>query len=123
MKNILEKYDDALQAIYKHVGFTEDYVVYPFNDCSDCVWDCDGRTIKFADNIKQFNSDGDYYTADVYTQRFYKKHVYEGKKYTMIFGDPHTDGMKYFYLFDNSKRIPNSKIVNLADWIKENINN
>lgn len=104
--DLIKQYNKALQDLYDHVGFKEDWVVCPIDDKTDMVWSCDGENIKWAHTIEQFNSDGDYYTADVYTQRFYDKWVYEGKDLTMIFGDPHTDGVQWFYVFANKNRIP-----------------
>lgn len=103
---LLQNYEKALQEIYDHVGFVEDYVIYPINDNTDYFWDCDGETIFFADTKEEFEEeDGNYYESEVYTQRFYSKWIYEGKDFTMIFEDTHTDGMKYFAIFDNTKRL------------------
>ncbi len=103
--NIIETYKTALQAIYDHVGFTEDWVVYPIQDHTDQVWSIQGDEVKYADSIEQYNSDGDYYLDEIYTQRFYSKHIYEGKEYTMIFCDPHVDGAKWLRVFNNSKKV------------------
>lgn len=103
---MLKKYNDALQAIYDHVGFEEDWVVCPIDDCTESYWQCDGKTVEYADSLEEFHSgEGNYYVDDIYTQRFYDKHIYEGKDFTMIFCDPHVDGMKWFRIFDNTKRI------------------
>lgn len=103
---LLEDYHNALQAIYDHVGFEEDYVIYPINDNTDYFWDCDGETIEFADSQEEFEQeDGGYYTSEVYTQRFYRKWIYEGVDFTLIFEDTQTDDMKYFSIFDNKKRL------------------
>jgi hypothetical protein len=109
MMELIENYEKALQTIYDHVGFKEDWVIAPIDNCTDRFWDIDGDSVKYADTIEQFNSDGDYYLDDVYKQRFYNKWIYEGKDFTMIFCDPHVDGMKWFRIFDNSKRIINIK--------------
>lgn len=106
--NVITKYNKALQDLYKHVGFVEDWVVCPIDDQTDCFWSVDldkngGGSVKFAETMDKFNSDGDYYLDDIYTQRFYDKWIYRGEKYTMIFCDPHVDGMKWFRVFDNSK--------------------
>jgi hypothetical protein len=101
---IMTNFNAAIKALYDHVGFVEDYVVCPIDDCTDCFWSTDGVSVKYAKTLEIFNSSGDYYLDDVYTQRFYKKWVYEGEKLTMIFCDPHVDGVKWFRVFDNSKR-------------------
>lgn len=102
---LISNYKKALQALYDHVGFKEDWVIYPIDDCTSKYWSIDSKQVKYADSEEQYNSDGDYYIDDIYTQRFYSKWVYEGKKFTMIFCDPHVDGMKWFRIFDNAKRL------------------
>ena len=103
--NIVEKYQKALDAVYEHVGFKEDWVVCPLDEQLASYWYVDNDIMRFANSIEQFFSDGDYYEDDLYTQRFYSKWVYEGADFTMVFCDPHVDGMKWFRLFDNNKRI------------------
>ncbi|MCK9446711.1 hypothetical protein M0Q50_07620 [bacterium] len=102
---IINNYNNALEALYEHVGFVEDYVVCPIDDCTEMYWSVDEESVKYAKSIEQYNSDGDYYMDDIYTQRFYSKLVYEGKDSTMVFCDPHTDGVKWFRIFDNTKKI------------------
>ena len=68
-------------------------------------WHVDKDSVRYAETAEQFNSDGDYYEDDIYTQRFYKKWVYKGKDLTMIFCDPHVDGMKWFRVFSNNKEL------------------
>lgn len=104
-KNLIEEYEQALENIYNHVGFEEDWVVYPIDDCTDCLWEINGNTVKYSETKEGFFSDGDYYVDDIYTQRFYSKWVYRGENYTMIFCDPHVDGMKWFRIFENSNEI------------------
>jgi len=101
---LLENYDKALQAIYDHVGFVEDWVVYPIDDKTDHYWTIteNGSWVRYA---KDKTLNNDYYEDEIYTQRFYKKHVYEGEEYTMIFCDPHTDRQKWFRVFRNSMRV------------------
>lgn len=102
---LINNYQEALQAIYDHVGFVEDWVVYPIDDQTDKFWDTDGEGVWYADSEEEFvNEDGNFYWDVVYTQRFYSKHVYEGDELTMIFCDPSVDGMKWFRIFLNNNR-------------------
>ena len=106
MENLIENYNKAKQALYDHVGFKEDWVICPIDDCTDEYWDVVGLTVKYADSQEEFIGEkGNYYTDDLYTQRFYNKWVYMGTDYTMVFCDPHVDGMKWFRVFDNKKRM------------------
>jgi hypothetical protein len=103
--SLIEDYNTALEKIYEHVGFVEDWVVYPIDDSTDKYWyimnnDC----FKMADTKDNLNTD-ECYLIDIYTQRFYDKHIYRGQDYTMIFGTQNVDGMKYFYILDNTKEI------------------
>jgi hypothetical protein len=104
--NVIDKYNKAIKELYDHVGFTEDWVVYPIDDQTDMFWDTNGEVVGYAITEEElFDENGDFYLDDVYTQHFYSKHVYEGEDFTMIFCDPHVDGMKWFRVFDNTKRI------------------
>ena len=105
--NILENYEKALQAIYDHVGFVEDCVVYPIDIRDDMFWKIvDNEEVLYAETKELFDDeDGDTYSDEIYTQRFYNKHVYRGEKYTLIFVDTHTDGNKFFAIYDNDKEI------------------
>lgn len=103
MEKLIEDYQKALDAIYDHVGLKEDWVVCPIDDKTDMFWGVDGKFVRYAETIEKFNSDGDYYQDDIYTQRHYPKHVYEGAEMTLVFCDPHTDGVQWWRLFDNSK--------------------
>lgn len=108
---LIENYNDALSKLYEHVGFKEDWVVFPISDCTEYFWDiaydslykCE--CVRYSETIEKFNSDGDYYSDIIEQQRFYDKWVYIGKDITMIFCCPGVDGMKYFSFFDNSKRL------------------
>lgn len=103
--NIVDNFFNAKQAIYNHVGFIEDFVFYPLDDCTGMYWQEDGKIVKYVETIEKFNGEGEYYVDEIYTQRFYRKWVYRGEKYTMIFCDSHVDGMKYFRIFDNDLEV------------------
>tara|TARA_R110002167_G_scaffold106599_6_gene273237 strand:+ start:2319 stop:2633 length:315 start_codon:yes stop_codon:yes gene_type:complete len=97
--------NDAVKKLYEHVGFVEDWVLCPIDDCTENYWDVDEDTCTYADSKEQFESDGDYYQDDIYKQRHYSKWVYEGKELTMVMCDPQVDGVKWFRVFDNKKRM------------------
>jgi len=106
--SLIEKFNTAKQALYDHVGFVEDWVVYAIDDRTDMVWREDGTEVKFANDINNFNSDGIYYVDEIYTQRFYQKWVFRGDELTMIIVDTHTDGNRFFAIFSNDKEVKNS---------------
>lgn len=106
MNELINNYTRALEAIYDHVGIEEDWVVCPIDDKTEMYWGVDGRTVKYAESLDEFkNEDGNYWEDELYTQRFYPKHIYEGKDFTLVFCDPNTDGMKWWRLFDNGKKV------------------
>lgn len=103
---LISNYKNAKQAIYDHVGFTEDWVVYPIDDCTEYFWNFDDENVYYADSKDDFEiEDGNNYVDEIYKQRFYTKWVYVGEQFTMIFCDPQVDGMKWFRIFDNAKRM------------------
>lgn len=101
----LESFEKEKQKLYDHVGFVEDWVIYPINNCLNQYWRVSGIEIKHADDMEQFNSNGNYYTGTVYRQRFYEKHIYRGNDLTMIFHATGVDGMVYFSFFNNNMEV------------------
>lgn len=103
---LLFNYEKSLKEIYDHVGFVEDFVVYPIGNSTDKYWYIDSDIVHYANTLDELkNEEGMYYTAEIVEQRFYNKWVYEGKDLTMIFLNPRVDGMRYFELFDNNKKV------------------
>ncbi len=102
---IVKNYNEALQALYDHVGFVEDWVVYAIEDRTEMLWCENGEAVRFAKTFDELNSSGDYYENEIYKQRFYEKHVFRGEKLTMIIVDTHVDGNKFFAVYDNTKEI------------------
>jgi hypothetical protein len=102
---IINDLNKATKALYDHVGFVEDWVLCPIDDCTNAYWSVDDDAVKFAETKEKFYSDGDYYLDDIYKQRHYKKYVYVGEKLTMIMCDPHVDMVQWFRVFSNDKRV------------------
>jgi len=77
--------------------------MYPLNfEAIDDEWCIDGEKVKWQDDKIKFKEN--HYSADMYHQRFYSRSIFEGKEYTMIFGDPQVDGMIWSFVFRNSLR-------------------
>ena len=107
---LMDGFEKAKQSLYDHVGFMEDWVVYAIDDRTEMFWRTDPEerlSVKYAETMEKFNSCGDYYKDEIYTQRFYPKWVYRGEKLTMIFVDTHTDGNKFFAFYYNEKEVNN----------------
>jgi len=107
---LIDDYFKLQKEIYDHFGYVEDWVTIPLDDARDYVWKIvggDKGSVVFADSIEQLNDEevGDYYSNEIYTQRFLPKWVYRTEDYTMICVDTHTDGNKFLQVFDNSKEI------------------
>lgn len=105
--NVLETYNKAKKDLFDHIGFTPDWVVCPIDDRTEYYWQVDFKEneyVRYAESIEILKEE-DYYEDEIYTQRFYKKWVYRGEKFTMIFCDPHVDGVKWSRIFSNDKEI------------------
>jgi len=104
--NVLKSYLKAKAALFEHVGLTPDWVEYAVSDCSNYYWSCDGDEVFYADSMEEYESGhGNFYSDEVYEQRFYKKHIYKGESFTLIFCDPNVDGCKWFKVFDNALEV------------------
>ena len=116
-KKAIDKYFELQEKVHKAFGYTEDWVVIPLEDARDYYWILDaaynsdgkviGGEVRFAETIEELEDweAGEYYSNEIYTQRFLPKWVYEADGYTMICVDTHTDGNKFLQIFDNEKRV------------------
>lgn len=113
---LLNKYFDLQKEIYEYFGYVEDWVVIPIDDAREYYWcleqDENGYGSVGYSSIKEQVLPGmkseygdDFYSNEIYTQRFLPKWVYEGEEYTMICVDTCTDGNKYLQIFDNKKNV------------------
>ena len=109
MKNkdidLLDVFFNVRQAVYDYVGFVEDWVVYPIEDYRKYYWRIEDGEVLYGTKKDVVGRTGNHYSSTIYTQRFYDKWVYRAEKYTMIFVDTHTDGNKFFGIYDNAKEI------------------
>lgn len=104
--NIFDEYFKLQQEVYDYFEFQEDWVVLPMDDRREHDWKIiNDKEVQYGKKDDILNDTGEYYSDEIYKQRFYKKWVYRGKDYTMIMVDTHTDGNRFLAIFDNSKEI------------------
>ncbi len=118
----LDEYMKLEKEIHDYFGYVEDWVVIPMDERREFYWKCDEDRdtevyySKSKENLEKIIAndyewqgddidENDYYTDEIYTQRFLPKWVYRGKDYTMIVVDTHTDGNKFLAIYDNAKEI------------------
>lgn len=109
--DILDKYLELQEEIYKYFGYKEDWVVIPIEDRRGYYWKLDGEgpgEVEYAIS-KDLLEDcwDDCYSDIIYTQRFLSKWIYRGKDYTMICVDTRTDGNKFLAIYSNDMEINN----------------
>jgi hypothetical protein len=105
MLNVMKQYNELRDKIYSHVGFVEDWVVFPIEDRTEMAWKINGDEVIFHENESALFSDGDYYTNDIIKHRFYPKSIYKGEDVALIIVDTHVDGNKYFAIYHNDKEV------------------
>lgn len=104
---LLKNYNKALKDIYDHVGFVEDWVVYPIEDSTDYIYNYNNDEVWYIDK-KHFysgNINDNLYSNEIYEQRFYNKWIYVGEEYTLMIVDTRVDGNKFFQIFKNCNRV------------------
>jgi len=103
---IFDEYFNLQQKIYSYFGFVEDWVVLPLDDRRECYWTIiNDEEVIFGNKEDILNNTGDYYSNEIYKQRFYSKWLYRKIEYTMIMVDTRTDGNKFLAIFDSNKEI------------------
>ena len=122
---LLTQYMKQQENIYSYFGYKEDWVAIPLNDSTEMIWgiiggEGHGGSVRFAPTDEIFDSEGDYYENEIYTQRFLPKWVYRGAEYTMICVDTHTDGNKFLQIFANDKERKFEEIQMIEKQIMNN---
>lgn len=102
---IIDEFFKIQQEIYDYFGFVEGWVVLPFDDRREHHWCLSTSEVLYGSKQDVINETGNYYSDEIYKQRFYDKWIYRGKEYTMIMVDTHTDGNRFLAIFDNLKEI------------------
>jgi len=115
---LLYEYFDAQQKIYDYFGYNEDWTI-PLSDCTEYQWFLTGEehggSVIYGENLTVENASlGDYYRAEIYTQRHLPKWVYRKEDYTMVCMDTNCDENKFLAIFDNSKEIKDEKVADAA---------
>ena len=109
---LLQDYFALQKLIFEYFGYVEDWKVIPLDDATEFYWqlnensDGSGEVLfsEHIENLKDIEA-GEYYSNEIYTQRFLPKWVYRGQDYTMISVDTHVDGNKFLQIFDNKKEV------------------
>ena len=107
---LLKRYFELQNQIYEYFGYKEDWVTIPVADRTDCFWYLGKNEVISAYKMSDFEF-GDYYSDEIYRQRFLPKWVYPTDEYTMICVNTHSDGNKYLAVYDNNKRLNESPVV------------
>ena len=108
---LLNDYNQKRQEIFDYFGYVEDWAVIPLDDATQYFWQLTGEgqgdEVRFAETVEDLFDEeaGNYYSNEVYTQRFLPKWVYRGEEYTMVVVDTHVDGNKFLQIFDNAKEV------------------
>lgn len=115
---MLDDYFELEKEIHEYFGYKEDWVVIPIDNQTYSFWyiedeENNGKVV-FANDVEDFDDGMNYYSNEIYTQRFLNKWIYRAKDYTMIVVDTHTDGNIFLQIFNNSLEI-NPKTMELVE--------
>lgn len=108
---LLKEYFELQKRVHDYFGYVEDWVAIPLEDNTEYYWHLTGEgygdSVAWAEEKADLadQDEGNYYEAEIYTQRFLPKWVYYGEDYTMVCADTRVDGNKFLMIFDNTKRV------------------
>jgi len=108
---LIDDYFASKKALHDYFGYKSDWREIPMEDNREYFWyltgEGSGDEVFFSLTEEELESrEGNCYSSEIYTQRFLPKWVYRGADFTMVCGDPHVDGNKFLYIFDNAKERP-----------------
>lgn len=112
----LTQYFEAEKAVHEHIGFTEQWKVYPLEDSTEMYWHVNRNDVYFAETIDalryglseegMFDNPEELPEEDYYKNNLIRtEYIYRGSEYTGILVDTQTDGNKFLQIFDNSKEV------------------
>jgi len=104
---LINNYNNAIKALYDHVGFDKDWDDFPLDNRTNMFWKVDesNNCIYYAENMEEMHPDGDYYKDRLYRNKTCKKYEYKGKNMTMILVDTDFHGYKFSAFYDNDKEV------------------
>lgn len=120
MADLIDTYVEAKEAIFKHVGYKEDWSIIPLEDCRDDFWCVDKFEREWCkhspkkealvywleDHEDEYGKYGDcLYEDEIYTQRHLPKWVYRGKQFTVVCCDTKTDLNRVLRIFRNDHEV------------------
>ena len=97
-------FNKARLAIYKHVGFEEDWTVHPLDFKTEYAWFIHDNKLTFFDPEKPAGG-MNHFESPLFEDRFYPKNVYVGEEITLVFENTQTDGNRFWAILDNQNRI------------------
>ena len=104
LRDELSQYESLEKKIHDYFGYIEDWVTIPIKDLTNVYWGFDGQSLLFAYDKADIEKE-EYFSYELYEQRFLNTYVYERPDYTMICCDTQCDGNKYLVILDNSMNI------------------
>ena len=127
MHTKINTYFDLKKEIHDYFGYKEDWVTIPMDDQRDQYWMLTSEGIggQYVHSPIPFteetmNVGNEIYGGWLYCQRFLKKWVYRGERYTLVCADTKTDGNKFLMIFDNHKECKDDylKKLYIEKWSK-----
>lgn len=104
---LLDSHQELRAKIFEHFGYVEDWRIYPIVDDRNFYWkNINDEEILFAEDVEDLvEEDSDYYSYEVFKDRFLPKWIYRSEDLTMVLVDTHTDGNRYLAIFANDNEI------------------
>lgn len=100
MKSIIKQYKNAIEDIYKHVGFEENITTYPLEIYTDVYWYNNDENVYLSHEDWIVDVD---FCFPIFKSRCYNKSVYQGRSYTLIFCI--VRDQRRFLVFSKSKQV------------------
>lgn len=106
---LIDNYFNAKKELHEYFGYEENWVEIPMESGVEYFWyfDAEEELLYYSEDKEKMLSieEGEYYNAQLYTQRFLEKWVYETKEHTMISVDTQVDGNKFLMILSNKNKV------------------
>jgi len=119
MGSIVDNYEAAKEAVFKHTGYVEDWRSLSLEDSREMFWavdDFERRWCRYSpvkEDLEYYVKTGDYsgpgadhlFEDEIYTNRHLPKWVYRGPEFTLVCCDTQSDGNQFLRIFRNDMEV------------------
>lgn len=109
----LHKYFELQKEIHDYFGYQEDWRVIPLSNDTECYWFISNDILVYSKDpfTPETFDGGEFYSAEIFKQRFLPKYVYRTDDFTMVSVDTRTDMNVFLMVLSNDRECKDQSLI------------